>query len=1009
MKKIACLLAGLLLASTVLASCGNIEMPPMVTTPEDTAAETTDDGTPVTPPTDTSDSDPSDPADTNRPNSQDTTSPDGSDTNPPTPVDPDHIHTFDEHWTSDDDNHWHASSCEHGDVIADKAPHADEDGNDVCDVCGFRKKHVHTYEDTWTVSESTHYHKNTCGHDDVEKYRLDEAKHSDKNNDALCDVCAYDYGHTHTYDTEAWTKTEDGHWHLPTCGHDIPGVDLTQHADADNDGICDGCGYDYDHTHTWSDKWTNDADYHWHDVSCGHSIPVTDKNAHVDGNGDKKCDECGYEPPHIHEFDTTVWKSDASGHWHASSCGHDVRSDETAHDGYELDGVCNTCQYVVFRFYKVNVTLPEESVSMTAPDGTQALSFELKEGSEVVFRLTLPRYIEIINMKGAVIDGTPVMEGGNHTYTVKIASLKQDTHVTMELKKNSNVQVIADHKEAVLAVTQKYDNHGQLTLNIPSAGRYIIYADNNDINFSLPGNEAPQDPYSNAYIFDAKAGELVMDYSCFVWSIPADNQVVFTYVLARVEVNNHLDSLEGNGCIMPTNYAVNLTFTLPSAGFYQIISSSGVSWNGDITQPYFFYVPEGGDLHQTIAIMYTSETETQFIFDWKIQRVDPVGELTLGENSFVAKKGAFSALTFTAPYDGSFHFTTGDGYAIFFHWVETEWGDYLQRMGASATVADLTAGDTIVLFVTTDPYAEAEEVPTDISCKGYASYSPVRDENGAYNAIVGVDNAFVSDEYEDIEYTLTATGGDTISIDGGQTWHTELVALVPGSSALYYRVKSVSGAETVEIHIGKTTYEFELTLGTNAAVQLVPDQEYIIFLTGAESQGYYANYILTWTDPSITVTYGGKPIQSGDPIDRYSIYNSNLTVIYNGDTEGSVVFTLAEGTLPDGGGTAPDDPEDPDQPDIPTSLELVIGENEIEVVNGYQGVTVTFTAQTAGTYMLSFRADVTNGACFIETDTGAEEMVMPYSVTLAAGETITCIAGTVDYMADTIYLLVSRS
>ncbi len=971
MKKIICLLAGLLLTAAVATSCGEIQ--PL---PTETEAGTSGESVP------------------------------GSEETTPGVGDSDHTHTFDEHWTNDETHHWHASSCEHGDVVADKAAHVDEDGNDVCDVCGFRNKHEHTYEDTWTIGENTHYYKNTCGHDDVEKYRKDEAKHADKNNDGLCDVCSYDYGHEHTYDTENWVKTENGHWHAPTCGHDIPGIDLADHADADNNGICDGCAYDYDHTHTWSESYSKDDDYHWRDVTCGHSIDVVDKNAHVSDDGDKICDVCDYEPPHIHSFDSSKWISDKNGHWHASTCGHDVRADEVGHNGYEEDGVCDTCEFVVFRFYTVTVTLPEESVMIKAPDGTDALSFDAKEGTDVVFKLTLPRYIEIINMKGAAITGSPVMEGSNHTYTVTVKAIGADTDVTMELKKNSNVQVIVDYQEATLEVTQKFKNEGQLTFTIPAAGRYIIYANNMDIDFNLAGNTAEQDDTSTAYIFDAQAGEVTMDYSYFAWSIPADQKLVFNYVVARVEKNTTLDTLEGNGCIMPTNYAVNISFKLPSAGFYQIISTSQVSWDFDITQPHFFYVPEGGELERTIAIKYDSETESQFIFDWKIEHVAPVGALEIGENALVARKGAYTAVTFTAPRDGNYHFATGDPNAVFFRWVETEWGDYLQRLGANSVIEELAEGDTITLFLSTDPYADEGTITGDINCNAYIAYAP----GSSGEAVVGMDNAFVSDEYEDTDYTLTAMNGDLISIDGGVTWHAEISTTVPGYGALYYQVQSASGADTVVVYAGETTYEIFLTLGENPPATMIPGQAYVLHLTGAEeSQGYYMNYILSWTDPNLVVTYGNATVTSGGQINLFTSTTTSLVAVYNGETDGSVVFTLAEGTPAGEDPGTPDDPDDPDIPDISSDVQLEVGRNTVEVTNGYTGVSVTFTATSAGTYTIAYAPNVTNGVAFIETDFGSEELSMPYTVTLAEGESVKFILGTVNYEADSIGMSVTRS
>ena len=54
-----------------------------------------------------------------------------------------------------------------------------------------------------------------------------------------------------------------------------------------------------EHTHTWQEEWQFDEEYHWHD--CTASCNITDNaqksgyGAHADENDDGKCDTCGYE------------------------------------------------------------------------------------------------------------------------------------------------------------------------------------------------------------------------------------------------------------------------------------------------------------------------------------------------------------------------------------------------------------------------------------------------------------------------------------------------------------------------------------------------------------------------------------------------------------------------------------------------------------------------------------------------------------------------------------------
>ncbi|MCH5153179.1 MAG: leucine-rich repeat protein [Clostridiales bacterium] len=46
------------------------------------------------------------------------------------------------------------------------------------------------------------------------------------------------------------------------------------------------------HAHTYSDKWSSNATYHWHKATCGHTDETCDKAEHNFVNG--SCDVCGY-------------------------------------------------------------------------------------------------------------------------------------------------------------------------------------------------------------------------------------------------------------------------------------------------------------------------------------------------------------------------------------------------------------------------------------------------------------------------------------------------------------------------------------------------------------------------------------------------------------------------------------------------------------------------------------------------------------------------------------------
>ena len=52
--------------------------------------------------------------------------------------------------------------------------------------------------------------------------------------------------------------------------------------------------------HKYGEEWKTDANYHWKECACGDKASVA---AHIDDNGDNKCDTCDYTMP-AHDPDT---------------------------------------------------------------------------------------------------------------------------------------------------------------------------------------------------------------------------------------------------------------------------------------------------------------------------------------------------------------------------------------------------------------------------------------------------------------------------------------------------------------------------------------------------------------------------------------------------------------------------------------------------------------------------------------------------------------------------------
>lgn len=103
------------------------------------------------------------------------------------------------------------------------------------------------------------------------------------------------------------------------------------------------------HNHTF--EWRHDAEKHWPQITCSdHSAEKTDEKedhswdagtvtlepgCETTGTIRFTCTVCGEQktedvPVTGHKF-SSAWTSDAENHWHASTCGHEVVSDQAAH------------------------------------------------------------------------------------------------------------------------------------------------------------------------------------------------------------------------------------------------------------------------------------------------------------------------------------------------------------------------------------------------------------------------------------------------------------------------------------------------------------------------------------------------------------------------------------------------------------------------------------------------------------------------------------------------------
>lgn len=203
--------------------------------------------------------------------------------------------------------------------------------------------------------------------------------------------------HQHEVSSE-WESDANGHWQvcldescaekLNQSSHNFDDGKETTPATEEAEGVltytCKTCGYEkteaiekLEHKHTYDNKWSSDENYHWHASTCGHEDGEKISHIFDDGWVEKPatdteegimiytCLDCGYyyeevigTTAHTHEF-SEDWTTDENYHWHAATCGHNLKKGNGEHDfgkgittkepTEEEEGItsyfCKTCNY----------------------------------------------------------------------------------------------------------------------------------------------------------------------------------------------------------------------------------------------------------------------------------------------------------------------------------------------------------------------------------------------------------------------------------------------------------------------------------------------------------------------------------------------------------------------------------------------------------------------------------------------------------------------------------------
>ena len=200
---------------------------------------------------------------------------------------------------------------------------------------------------TWITDESKHWHK--CKNEGCTA-KTDEAEHSGGTATyqakAQCEVCGAEYGALggHDWDTSVWITDESKHWHKCKTEGCTEITDEAAHsggtATCQAKAQCEVCGAEYGQKadHVWEEIWTIGDGKHWHKCSTPGCTATAEEADHSGGTATcqakAQCEACGAEYGALggHDWDTSVWITDESKHWHKCKTeGCTEKTDEADH------------------------------------------------------------------------------------------------------------------------------------------------------------------------------------------------------------------------------------------------------------------------------------------------------------------------------------------------------------------------------------------------------------------------------------------------------------------------------------------------------------------------------------------------------------------------------------------------------------------------------------------------------------------------------------------------------
>ena len=665
---------------------------------------------------------------------------------------------------------------------------------------------------------------------------------------------------------------------------------------------------------------------------------------------------------HEHAF-STEWSTSATEHWHAATCEHaDEKSDVASHSDAGEDGVCDVCNYVIYKLYTVTVSA-DEIVTLSSASVT------VKEGTDATFTATVSdKYV--LTATGAEVVGEPTTQNGTKVYTFKVAAVSADASVSISAEQKAFASVLVNGEGNFGAVEAFTYASSVITFNAPAAGTYCIFG-TEGLEFGTAGAEDS----SWAYKFDVEAaGEIELEAKYFSWDTL--DEFAFEYFIVSVDEVN-LPAGEGAGYVLPT-FETTVKIVAPTTpGLYWVGSDlENMVWNGSWGYGCFVNVKEG-DEYIEITVELSDSVDAVYELDYAVTIPADV-IIVEGDNDIDVLLGSYTKVTFTATAAGAYIISCTANESTVYAWDDEY--EYMGYLGSSVVTKTLAAGETISYYVS-NSYVE-EDIEEIINVV-YAGFVLETGDNTVSANGAGVSASIInSGDWEDHTYLITAGENAKLGFyneDGELVYVDSKEILVRDEETLNFVVATVDGTDAdVTVSVEIVVYEVDFVVGENT-LELLPGVEYTVNINDLV---YFGNYNLVFDSSVVTILCYGEPMVSET---TYTWYYDTITIALVGDSAATVTVTL--NTV------------------VEEVNELVLGENSIYVTieNFFASeIESVFTANASGTYVISAADGEENAFVLIDGIYGYEMIDLPYEFTLSAGETMTFIISSgADVMTET--------